>query len=59
MVSYNDMIRNKDLLSFNDKEETLVVCPDCDHKLTSKDLMEGYSTIASCPCCGLRIYVGN
>lgn len=58
-IPYSDMIRNKDLLSFNEKADILLLCPDCDHKLTRENLIEGYDTIAKCPSCGLRIYVGN
>ena len=58
-VSFSDMIRNKDLMSFNqDEKNFLQLCPDCDTKLTNNDLVDGYDTIVVCPCCGLRIYVG-
>lgn len=58
-MKYEDMIRNKDLMSFNERAEILVCCPDCDFKLTADNLVEGYVTIAKCPGCGLKIYVGD
>ena len=55
---YNDMVRNKDLMSFSDTGEFLRLCPDCQNRITKDHLVENYDTLAVCHNCGLRIYVG-
>ena len=55
---YNDMVRNKDLMSFSDTAEFLCLCPDCENKITKDHLVENYDTLAVCPNCRLKIYVG-
>jgi DNA-directed RNA polymerase subunit RPC12/RpoP len=57
-ISYEARIRNKDLMSFSDTAEFLLLCPDCQSRITKDHLVEGYDTLVVCPSCGLRIYIG-
>jgi predicted RNA-binding Zn-ribbon protein involved in translation (DUF1610 family) len=54
-ISFEAMISSKSLDSFN----KICCCPNCGADIMSDHICEEMSTVAVCPTCDLKIYVGG
>ena len=54
-ISFEAMIKQEPLFVF----EKLCCCPSCGADIMSDHISEEMSTVAVCPVCDLKIYVGG